>query len=210
MKTLPTLLFDVYSARLVDGLARGKYHIALHHSRAVKLTFRPPPGAPLGYADQRTRWCAAWIAAKPGGPLRLLSLCSLCLVSHARRPCAALTRALPSARGASTAVAPEMIIERFLAEPSRLPCCCPRAQSEVEETLKRISSHKGVHGILIVNVEGVPIRSTLDPALVRCERWPGHPWRAAAARAGATRRGGSRSARAQAACARRAVPLAAI
>ena len=42
-----------------------------------------------------------------------------------------------------------------------------RAQSEVEETLKRISSHKGVHGILIVNVEGVPIRSTLDPALVR-------------------------------------------
>ena len=44
---------------------------------------------------------------------------------------------------------------------------CPCAQSEVEETLKRISSHKGVHGILIVNVEGVPIRSTLDPALVR-------------------------------------------
>jgi hypothetical protein len=38
-------------------------------------------------------------------------------------------------------------------------------QSEVEETLKRISSHKGVHGILIVNVEGVPIRSTLDPSL---------------------------------------------
>jgi hypothetical protein len=83
MKTLPTLLFDVYSARLLDGLARGKYHIALHHSRAVKLTFRPPPGAPLGYADQRTRWCAAWIAAKPGGPLRLLSLssCAACHVS---------------------------------------------------------------------------------------------------------------------------------
>ena len=40
-----------------------------------------------------------------------------------------------------------------------------RAMSEVEETLKRISSHKGVHGILIVNVEGVPIRSTLDPAI---------------------------------------------
>jgi len=38
-------------------------------------------------------------------------------------------------------------------------------QSEVEETLKRISSHKGVHGILIVNAEGIPIRSTLDPAL---------------------------------------------
>ena len=39
---------------------------------------------------------------------------------------------------------------------------------------------------------------SLDPALVRCERWPGHPWRAAAARAGATRRGGSRSAEAPA------------
>ena len=53
-----------------------------------------------------------------------------------------------------------------------------RVQSEVEETLKRISSHKGVHGILIVNVEGVPIRSTLDPALVRLPlrlRPPGQP-----------------------------------
>ena len=37
--------------------------------------------------------------------------------------------------------------------------------SEVEETLKRISSHKGVHGILIVNADGNPIRSTLDPGL---------------------------------------------
>ena len=34
--------------------------------------------------------------------------------------------------------------------------------SEVEETLKRINSHKGVLGIVIVNHEGVPIRSTLD------------------------------------------------
>jgi dynein light chain roadblock-type len=34
--------------------------------------------------------------------------------------------------------------------------------SEVEETLKRINSHKGVQGIVIVNSEGIPIRSTLD------------------------------------------------
>eukprot|EP00051_Salpingoeca_urceolata_P032104 m.14309 g.14309 ORF g.14309 m.14309 type:complete len:100 (-) comp4770_c0_seq1:395-694(-) len=34
--------------------------------------------------------------------------------------------------------------------------------SEVEETLKRISSHKGVQGILVVNKEGIPIKSTLD------------------------------------------------
>jgi len=34
--------------------------------------------------------------------------------------------------------------------------------SDVEETLKRISSHKGVQGIIIVNSEGIPIRSTMD------------------------------------------------
>nr|XP_040574307.1 dynein light chain roadblock-type 2-like [Lepeophtheirus salmonis]ACO15208.1 Dynein light chain roadblock-type 2 [Caligus clemensi] len=34
--------------------------------------------------------------------------------------------------------------------------------SEVEETLKRLVSHKGVIGTLIVNSEGVPIKSTLD------------------------------------------------
>ena len=34
--------------------------------------------------------------------------------------------------------------------------------SEVEETLKRIQSHKGVKGVLIMNTEGVPIRSTLS------------------------------------------------
>lgn len=34
--------------------------------------------------------------------------------------------------------------------------------SEVEETLKRINSHKGVVGITIVNHDCVPIRSTLD------------------------------------------------
>mmetsp|Transcript_13960 Transcript_13960/g.31849 ORF Transcript_13960/g.31849 Transcript_13960/m.31849 type:complete len:99 (-) Transcript_13960:528-824(-) len=34
--------------------------------------------------------------------------------------------------------------------------------SEIEETLKRISSHKGVQGIVIVNSEGVPLRSTME------------------------------------------------
>ncbi|XP_028392044.1 dynein light chain roadblock-type 2 [Xenia sp. Carnegie-2017] len=34
--------------------------------------------------------------------------------------------------------------------------------SEVEETLKRIQAHKGVIGIIVVNQEGIPIRTTLD------------------------------------------------
>jgi len=34
--------------------------------------------------------------------------------------------------------------------------------SEVEETIKRIQSHKGVVGIIVVNSEGIPIRTTLD------------------------------------------------
>ena len=37
--------------------------------------------------------------------------------------------------------------------------------SEIEETLNRIKTHKGVSGIVIVNTEGVPIRSTLDAKL---------------------------------------------
>mmetsp|Transcript_11433 Transcript_11433/g.42692 ORF Transcript_11433/g.42692 Transcript_11433/m.42692 type:complete len:93 (-) Transcript_11433:24-302(-) len=32
----------------------------------------------------------------------------------------------------------------------------------VEETLKRIQSHRGVKGVLIVNSDGIPIRSTLS------------------------------------------------
>uniref|UniRef100_A0A3B3ZHJ2 Dynein light chain roadblock n=1 Tax=Periophthalmus magnuspinnatus TaxID=409849 RepID=A0A3B3ZHJ2_9GOBI len=32
----------------------------------------------------------------------------------------------------------------------------------LEETLKRIQSQKGVQGIVIVNSEGIPIKSTLD------------------------------------------------
>mmetsp|Transcript_2489 Transcript_2489/g.9653 ORF Transcript_2489/g.9653 Transcript_2489/m.9653 type:complete len:100 (+) Transcript_2489:74-373(+) len=34
--------------------------------------------------------------------------------------------------------------------------------SEVEETINRIRTHKGVTGIVIVNSEGVPIRSTFE------------------------------------------------
>lgn len=34
--------------------------------------------------------------------------------------------------------------------------------SEVEETLKRLVAHKGVIGTIIVNSEGIPIKSTLD------------------------------------------------
>uniref|UniRef100_A0A3B4YSX6 Dynein light chain roadblock n=1 Tax=Seriola lalandi dorsalis TaxID=1841481 RepID=A0A3B4YSX6_SERLL len=35
-------------------------------------------------------------------------------------------------------------------------------QAEVEETLKRIEAHKGVIGTIVVNAEGIPIRTTLD------------------------------------------------
>ncbi|XP_068595986.1 dynein light chain roadblock-type 2 [Brachionichthys hirsutus] len=34
--------------------------------------------------------------------------------------------------------------------------------AEVEETLKRLESHKGVVGTIVVNAEGIPIRTTLD------------------------------------------------
>lgn len=34
--------------------------------------------------------------------------------------------------------------------------------SEAEETLKRIQSHKGVFGTIVVNSEGIPIKTTLD------------------------------------------------
>ncbi|XP_077459477.1 dynein light chain roadblock-type 1 [Stigmatopora argus] len=36
--------------------------------------------------------------------------------------------------------------------------------AEVEETLKRILGQKGVQGLIIVNSDGIPIRSTLDNA----------------------------------------------
>ena len=35
----------------------------------------------------------------------------------------------------------------------------------VEETVKRLASHKGVEGSVIVNGDGVPIRTTLDQEL---------------------------------------------
>lgn len=34
--------------------------------------------------------------------------------------------------------------------------------NEVEETMKRIQSHKGVVGTIVVNSEGIPVKSTLD------------------------------------------------
>jgi dynein light chain roadblock-type len=37
--------------------------------------------------------------------------------------------------------------------------------SEIEDTLKRINSHKGVVGFVIVNAEGVVVRSTLPKDL---------------------------------------------
>ncbi|KAF7988034.1 hypothetical protein HCN44_007528 [Aphidius gifuensis] len=33
---------------------------------------------------------------------------------------------------------------------------------EVEETMKRIQSHKGVVGTIVVNSEGIPIKTTMD------------------------------------------------
>eukprot|EP00803_Ostreobium_quekettii_P000340 evm.model.scf_691.3 EVM.evm.TU.scf_691.3 scf_691:18481-19188(-) len=35
----------------------------------------------------------------------------------------------------------------------------------VDEALKRIRSHKGVLGVMIINARGVPLRTTLDAAL---------------------------------------------
>ncbi|KAE8608321.1 hypothetical protein XENTR_v10011462 [Xenopus tropicalis] len=43
-----------------------------------------------------------------------------------------------------------------------LVSCGPTQKAEVEETLKRIQSHKGVIGTIVVNAEGIPIRTTLD------------------------------------------------
>ncbi|KAK7119360.1 dynein light chain roadblock-type 1 [Siphateles boraxobius] len=36
--------------------------------------------------------------------------------------------------------------------------------AEVDETMKRLQNQKGVQGIIIVNAEGIPIKSTLDNA----------------------------------------------
>jgi len=37
--------------------------------------------------------------------------------------------------------------------------------SEVEETIKRLQGHKGVIGVVIVNQDGIPIRTTFDQAV---------------------------------------------
>ena len=37
-----------------------------------------------------------------------------------------------------------------------------KMSSEVEETLKRLVAHKGVIGTIVVNNDGIPIKSTLD------------------------------------------------
>ncbi|XP_009981225.1 PREDICTED: dynein light chain roadblock-type 2, partial [Tauraco erythrolophus] len=47
----------------------------------------------------------------------------------------------------------------------RVPCVlwCPlSSQAEVEETLKRIQAHKGVIATMVINAEGIPVRTTLD------------------------------------------------
>jgi len=44
---------------------------------------------------------------------------------------------------------------------------CALFQSEVEETLKRIQSHKGVQGLIVVNSEGI-VYVTLNTAILLC------------------------------------------
>ncbi|CAD7674933.1 unnamed protein product [Nyctereutes procyonoides] len=34
--------------------------------------------------------------------------------------------------------------------------------AEVQETLKRLQSQKGIQGIIVMNTEGIPIKSTMD------------------------------------------------
>ncbi|XP_026322857.1 dynein light chain roadblock-type 2-like [Hyposmocoma kahamanoa] len=34
--------------------------------------------------------------------------------------------------------------------------------NEAEETIRRLAAHKGVAGVIIVNGEGIPIKTTLD------------------------------------------------
>lgn len=38
------------------------------------------------------------------------------------------------------------------------------AKYEVEETIKRIGSHKGILGTIIANSDGIPLKSTMDSA----------------------------------------------
>jgi dynein light chain roadblock-type len=50
--------------------------------------------------------------------------------------------------------------KQILAAPPR-----PPPQAEIEDTIKRIASHKGVEGILIFNYEGVALKSTMSREL---------------------------------------------
>ncbi|KAG8200471.1 hypothetical protein JTE90_000551 [Oedothorax gibbosus] len=34
--------------------------------------------------------------------------------------------------------------------------------TEIDETFKRIQSHKGVMGIIVLNTDGIPIKTTMD------------------------------------------------
>ncbi|KAM9624965.1 dynein light chain roadblock-type 2 [Morphnus guianensis] len=45
---------------------------------------------------------------------------------------------------------------------ARVLWCPLSSQAEVEETLKRIQAHRGVVATIVVNAEGIPIRTTLD------------------------------------------------
>ncbi|ESN91506.1 hypothetical protein HELRODRAFT_70505, partial [Helobdella robusta] len=36
--------------------------------------------------------------------------------------------------------------------------------AEIEETLKRLQSQKGVIGLIVINSEGIPVRTTMDNA----------------------------------------------
>jgi predicted regulator of Ras-like GTPase activity (Roadblock/LC7/MglB family) len=40
-------------------------------------------------------------------------------------------------------------------------------QSDVDETIKRLSTRKGVEGIVILNNEGLTVRSTIDAELTK-------------------------------------------
>ena len=39
------------------------------------------------------------------------------------------------------------------------------ATAAVEDTFKRINSHKGVEGIIVISNDGIPIRTTLEPEI---------------------------------------------
>jgi len=34
--------------------------------------------------------------------------------------------------------------------------------SEIEDTIKRIQAHKGVQGLIVLNLDGIPVRTTMD------------------------------------------------